>query len=275
MMFHSRQRPIAEEPFGLSSRFFWLSLLGHLALLAVFSLTHFFGWFYAPMQVYQRAIRVDVVGLPDKLPDFSTLPVNQESKPVRDSIKQEPSVSSVAVPPKNKFEVPMSEKTAVTEKKNANSLKKENLSKERLQAMKSLKQWQALAAIESQVHQQEANLKQLRQLVFKGNKIIDGSSLTGIEKLEIEEYVDKVEAHVKSYWTLPQWLARKKLRAKALVKWDSRGIPTMIQIIESSGNDEFDEIVIVTLQKATPFPVPPEKFILMVRQQGVLFGFPE
>ncbi len=132
-----------------------------------------------------------------------------------------------------------------------------------------------MATIESEVQNQEASLKQLRQMVFKGNKIIAGSSLTGIEKLEVEEYVDRVEAHVKSFWALPQWLAKKKLRAKALVKWDSRGMPTTIQIVESSGDDEFDEVVMSTLQKAIPFPPPPEKFILIVRQQGVLFGFPE
>jgi len=260
MMVHLRQRPITEPPFWFYPRFFLLSLLAHLALLALFSLSHFFGWFSAPAIPYEKAIRVDVVGLPDKLPDNPVIPVsapeptsatNSPSKAQESSVSQE---RTTAPSEAKKTEAMLKEKPNTDGKKVGKTDKKEVLSKEREQAAKALKQLQALATIESEVQNQEASLKQLRQMVFKGNKIIAGSSLTGIEKLEVEEYVDRVEAHVKSFWALPQWLAKKKLRAKALVKWDSRGMPTTIQIVESSGDDEFDEVVMSTLQKAIPFP---------------------
>lgn len=231
-------------------RWLLLSLLSHGIGFLIFIIYQSFSP-TPESKVFQTAIRVDMVALPDKVVEYP-LPTaaNSDSSP-RDS-----------KPP-----------TVKSESKNA---KKSSPSKvDRYGVSRQLRQWQALEKLESDLKESEEALTKMRQIVFKGNKIMAGQALRGIEKLEAEDYVARVEQHVKSFWTLPQWLKSRPYRAKLLVKWDTNGIPVLIQLVETSGNEEFDQYVFETIQKATPLPSPPEKFTLLVRQQGVIFGFPD
>lgn len=246
------------DPF---KRFLLISLALHASALIISLLGDFF---YPKAEIkFERAIRVDMIGLPDKVtpaqpepkrsPPPVAAPTPTPTPPAPEPVKP----SRPAAPePKTKAPAPKAASSAQS-------------------ALNRIEQMAALEALEQSLEQERIQNAKLREMVFKGNVIADGNSLTGLNKIEAEDYVGNVEAHVRSFWKLPQWLAVRPYRAKALVKWDSQGIPVLIQIIESSGNDQFDEIVMQTIQNATPLPEPPEKFAQIMRRQGVVFGFPE
>lgn len=225
-------------------------------------------FFFPSKQIpYQKAIRVDMIGLPDKnVPEGGLKP---QSNGAEKKENQPIPIKNVKATIDDKKKVSSSLNNVKTQPDSKLKVSKSNL------GTSKLSQLSALNKIEKLMEEEEGRNRLLKQMVFKGNAIVDGTSLTGLNKIEAEDYVNSVEAHVRSFWRLPQWLASSKMRAKALVKWDSRGIPVLIQIIESSGNDEFDQIVMDTLQKSAPLPAPPDKFAMMMRRQGVVFGFPE
>jgi colicin import membrane protein len=246
-------------------RFLFISTLLHLSLFLIWLVQNFL----SPSEPisYQKAIRVDMIGLPDKVTS-QEIPKPSSKANEKKTAQSEPDKIENDLKEQNKKE----SRSDIQDKTRVHSQlrpTKSNLGSSKIS------QLSALDKIEKLMEEEENRNKLLRQMVFKGNAIVDGNSLSGLNKIEAEDYVNLVEAHVRSFWRLPQWLAASKLRAKALVKWDSRGMPVLIQIIESSGNDEFDQIVMDTLQKAVPLPEPPEKFALIMRRQGVVFGFPE
>lgn len=241
-------------------RFLIISIVLHLSLGLVWMVQNLLS---PSMQVtYQKAIRIDMIGLPDKINEpISSLAPKQEDVPSLPDTKKTPESQQ--------------KKSAMSELQEKASTPNNPKSAKSTIGSSKLSQLSALEKLEQSVAAEEARNRVLKKMLFKGNAIVEGSSLTGIDKIEAEDYVGSVESHVRSFWKLPQWMANTKNRAKALVKWDSRGVPVLIQIIESSGSDEFDQIVMETIQKAIPFPEPPEKFVSMMRRQGVIFGFPE
>jgi len=122
-------------------------------------------------------------------------------------------------------------------------------------------------------NRRQATLNAAKQI--KGNQISSGSQLTGLAKLQAENYIGEVEKKIRQNWVLPQWLARKNLSAQVRVRFDERGHLIAAQIVKSSGNPAFDEIVIETVQKSSPVAPPPEKFVRLFNLEGILFGFPE
>lgn len=238
-------------------RYILLSLGLHVSVVLLFTVRLFF--FSSEPVVFQSALRVDLVALPDKI----TAPV--PSAPVEK-----------AAPPAPPTEV----KTAPTEPTvNLNPFKPDGKTKadskkiEQKQdaAINRLKQMSAIEKLEQEFRQDAAN----KARTFKGNVISKGSELTGISQLEHDEYVAAVERHVRSQWAVPQWLANKDLKAQVRVKFDSNGNVIEKKLIRSSGNTAFDEVVLETIVKASPAPAPPEKFVRLLGNEGILFGFPE
>jgi colicin import membrane protein len=80
---------------------------------------------------------------------------------------------------------------------------------------------------------------------------------------------------VKEKWALPEWLAKRELKAQARVRLDENGEVVFREIVRSSGNPTYDEFVLKTIDQAVPFPKPPEKFVAIIKVQGILLGFPE
>ena len=87
--------------------------------------------------------------------------------------------------------------------------------------------------------------------------------------------VQEKRQHIKENWTLPEWLAKKNLKAQIRVRIDDKGRIISKQLVKSSGNPAYDDIVKATIEKSEPFPVPPEKFSAVVSVNGILIGFPE
>lgn len=224
------------------------------------------------------SIRVDLVALPDK---NQALPVPGEAA------KPEPTVA----PPAQEKAAPEPAKTdpkilppKVQPKTDAINLNKTKANEKA--AFDKLKSMQAFEKIKQEVSQEksERELRQLETLAaearakagkIKGNIIAHGTDLTGVDKLEHEEYRNTLDHHIKPYWRLPEWMAHRGLKARALVKVNGQGRLVSKQIVRTSGNTDFDQSVLDTIDSAAPFPLPPEKLVELVSGEGILIDFGE
>lgn len=249
------------------------------ALLAVFLIlkTVFFD---ADVPDYQAAIRVDMVALPDKNPVASSPPADDTKKEKAPQLpKPIPNEPAKALPEKkseiNDTAIKLSEKKKQDEEK-----QKKETEKKRKEALDRIKKMSALESIKSSVESERieklvGQSESKQKTVYKGNILNAGTELTGINKIQHENYVALLDRQIKENWTLPQWLANKAFKAQALLKIDENGNIVYNQIYKSSGNASYDDVVKETIQKSGPFPKPPEKFSAILSERGVVIGFPE
>lgn len=229
------------------AKFLALSMAAHLAIVIVFTVKAF--WFPSePIQI-RSAIRVDVVALPDKVmaPPPAPAPPKEPPKVAIEPPKPTPAATTPKAPTKNV----------------ADSQKK---------ALDRLKALQAIDQLKREVEEQKAEPP--NQPEYKGNILNKGTSLTGLEKIQYDEYFALIQQHVKDRWDLPQWLADANLKAQIVVMVDDRGFVIRRQIITSSGNEIFDSKVIAAIDQSSPFPPPPARLAGLLQAQGIVFNFP-
>jgi colicin import membrane protein len=222
----------------------WYSLVAHVVVICFFTVKMVF--FPNEDLTYQSAIRIDLVALPDKL-DLSTPP-----QPAPDT----------AAPPQQELKKETPKEEAISLKKKQND------------ALAKLKAMDALEKIKQDAKKEEAD-KKASKIKYKGNILSPGTELSGLNKLQHEEYIVNLDRHIKQHWTLPEWLAKKNYSAQVRVRIDDKGRILSKQLMRSSGNNSYDDIVLTTIDKAAPFPTPPEKFTAIVSINGILIGFPE
>ncbi len=222
------------------------SLLFHVVVVAAFTVKFIF-FPDVPLSL-ESAIRVDIVGLPDKMQE---IPAPQIAPPITPPKETAPPVTE-KMPDKPKQDDAI------------------NLNKTKSKQNEALDKLKKLSAIEQIKKSLESESKPAQ---IKGNVISAGTSLTGVNKLQHDQYQSLLNDHVKQHWAAPEWLSNKKLKARALVKFDQSGILIEKKIIISSGNSEFDALALTALEKSTPLPAPPEKFLDIVRYNGVVVEF--
>jgi colicin import membrane protein len=228
---------------------------------------------------FQSAVRVDLVGLPDKLTQKDLAPpagskaepLPPEAKPpapVKDAAKTESleaSPKSVALPDKKELDDSLSLKKAKAQQQAA---------LDRLKSMSSIDKIKK--QLESEKKKAAGNENSSgKNIQVKGNVLSAGTALTGLTQLQHDNYVSNLDSHIKNNWTLPQWLANKDYKAQVLLKLDAQGLIVSREIVKSSGNPNYDDVVISTIDRSAPYPAPPEKFIRIVEVRGILIGFPE
>ncbi len=216
----------------------------HIFVVLFFSIKTVF--FPSDIPKYLPSIRVDLVALPDKRTEQAPLAPKTAKEEVAHISKKE------------------STKTSTKEK---------DVKKEQSDALNKLKTMSALDKIKNMKETKEKGVEQKKEIV-KGNVLSAGSSLTGLNKIEFNQYIGDLDARVKSHWALPEWMASLNLRAEISIKIDKTG-----QIIEKtfllkSGNSDFDNYVLSAIDQSNPFPPPPEKFIDLVGIRGITFAFP-
>ena len=247
------------------SRYIGVSVALHLFVLAVLTVRAVF-YPNEPMML-ERAIRVDMVGLPEKK---QTLPPE-----VKEIIKEAPP------PPKQVEEVKPVEAPkpkALPEKPKAVKIENDKVSLDKAKQKQdaALKRLEALQRIESQMKESKAKAQaNAKPQPVRGNEVSPGSSLTGIAKIENDNYLTDLDEHVKKYWDLPNFLARANLSASVIVYVDAGGNVVKKVLAKSSGNEIFDESVMASVQKASPFPAPPRRLVNVFMVDGIQLGFPD
>ncbi len=230
-----------------------ISLVGHgLIFLMIFVRA-----VYAPPERIdiRNAIRVDVVGLPEKMP---VLPVEEpEAKPepviTKPVAKPEPLAPSKAIALPN----PKAKKT--------------NAQKD---ALNKLKAMEAIDKVKHEIEHEKAQKPKPATNVVAGNQVAAGNALTGLEKIEYDRYFHELETRIHSQWTIPQWLTDSELKAQVLILLDERGFVTKKQFRASSGNDIFDAKVIEAIDGSSPLPPPPQRLRGVLSTSGIVLNFP-
>ena len=217
-----------------------------------------------PIEI-RKAIRVDVVDLPDKVMDLP--PPVAEPAPAKTAQPSPTSAKLQEKLPTKEMPKPSAEQPKIDLKK-----QKADLAKSQKKALEQLKAMQALDNIKNEVNQEKQ--RAATQLI-KGAALSKGSALTGLEKIDYDRYYDVMESHLRQNWSLPQWLSEANLKAQALVTIDENGNVTRKQIVKSSGNSIFDSTVLEAIEKSSPFPIPPASLRGKLANGGVIFGFPE
>ncbi|MFM6928096.1 MAG: TonB family protein [Bdellovibrio sp.] len=243
--------------------------------------------FFTPEAIdFSQAIRVDMVGLPEKIDPKTVAPKSEAKENPKPALPdKEPTKPEEKVVEKKPEPVkqPKAEPVKVPPK----TAKKDdgvNLEKVKHQQQSAIDKLKAMAALEK-IKEDVANNKPKTppgtgkattgSQQIKGNVLSPGSSLTGLTKLQHDNYMSDLDTHIKQKWSLPEWLAKRDLKAQVRLYIDARGNILGRKIVKSSGNPSYDEQVLETIDQSAPFPAPPEKFSDILGVDGVVIGFPE
>ncbi len=261
-----QKRPLASPPLSLEGddqlrRFIWVSSALHVVLLALFTLRAVF-YPNEPLQL-ERAIRVDMVGLPEKHAELPpALKEEAKAKPLPTKLEPptEQKPDKVVIPDQNK---PLPHQLA-------NQLKdKQKAALDRLKAMSKIE------SMMKEKEAQQAAAKTASSAPIKGNEVSPGSALTGMARIENEKYLEELDEHVKKHWHVPNFLANAQLSAAIRIYVDGNGIILKREMLRSSGNQIFDQTVMECLDNASPLPVPPRRLANLFMVDGLTLGFPD
>lgn len=207
------------------------------------------------------SIRVDIVDLPDKI---------TEPKPVA---PPQPVAKPKPVPKPKPAPKPQPKKKAV-KKKPVPKKNLQNIKAEQQKAFDKLNALDALDKISQEVEEADTKPEPAKKVEYKGAAINKGNSLTGLDKIHFEEYFDKIKAHVRRNWNLPQWLANKSLSAEVIVYLDENGYVVRTEVARTSGNTVFDDTTLAAIKSSSPFPEPPSRLKSALSSGGIQFKFP-
>ena len=119
--------------------------------------------------------------------------------------------------------------------------------------------------------------KKLEQLAFVGNKLSKGAALTGTlsgqAAQELALYMNSLPDKVRPYWKLPSFLKDKNLRCRIRIFLRGNGDLIKAQIIEGSGDSEYDQRALKAV-RATPFPPLDPAFEDQGVKGKIILGFP-
>lgn len=247
-----------------------ISLGLHVFIISVLTIKTVF--FESDPTEYQSVIKVDLVGLPDKVQP-KEVPLEEPQKTETADASHPPPTAAPTPEPKKlaekkqKIEI---DKTAINLDK---TKKKEQAALDKLKQMSALDEIERLEREDAKQKNQAKALEKLKQI--KGNALSSGTELRGVAKLQHDNYISIIEKHIRQNWSLPEWLAKKNLKAQVRVRFDEHGNVISHTMERSSGNPTFDELVMAAVQKSSPAPAPPAKFVKILNVEGILLGFPE
>lgn len=259
MMTITEQQQIENDQFKQALK---ISVILHIALFLSFTVrTVFFS--DEPIN-FEQAIRVDMVGLPDRI---------ETPEPVASTEKSEPAAPPTTLPAIAKEAPPVKEAKPTPKEKDPEAISLEKSKTKQKAALEKLKQMSALEKIQQDLDSEKKKAAATAKPTFKGNVLSPGTALTGINQLQADAYISNVHSHMISNWFLPEYLKNKDFRTDVLVKFDESGNILSKAIVKASGNPQFDEYVLAAIQKSSPVPPPPEKFVRISSVQGFLFKF--
>lgn len=248
---------ILKDPFDENSVFrssLKLSLGAHILVLLFFTVKAL----VLPDDAidYSSAIRVDIVALPDKLDPQQVELVKPEEKAEK----------PIAQPQEKEVEIQKKEPDTISIKKSKSKQQ---------EALDRLKKMSAIDRIKNEVETNNKKANALEKVAqVKGNILAAGTSLSGLNKLQHDQYISDLDAKIKRNWTKPRWI-KDELKARVRIKIDQNGnlISKVLEV--SSGEPAYDDLVLETIDRSAPFPAPPEKFIDIAAVRGILIGFPD
>ncbi len=198
-----------------------------------------------------------------------TVDLEQEKKKKEEAKKKKLAEEKKKAEKRKKAE--LEKKRKAEKKKKEEERKKQEQRKKQAQKVQQ-KQNEAL----NKLKQNEA-LKKLQQKAqpATGKRLNPGTSFSGLDSIQFQKYYGEIKDHLFNNWSLPQWLSELNLKAQALVVLDGNGYVVKREIIQTSGNANFDNTVLSAIDRASPFPVAPSRLKDKVENKEIVFGFPE
>lgn len=252
---------------------FLISFGVHLGLLALAATAgKFVGSIFQDkgVEIIRSSVRVDVVGMPKftvqelKEMEKQAVELPKETQAVKSPDKVEATKETEDVIKKD--DLVIQEQGKEKEKKKANFLS--TLSDyAKVKVNKDTKKGKKDGA---------AN-ENLKALALEGNRISQGSALTGDysdeANSEFGAYVQKLPGTIRPYWNLPSYLKDKDLKCRIKIYLSATGSLLKLDLAESSGNSEYDERAIRAV-RSTNFPAPSEAVAPRLTSSGIILGFP-
>lgn len=227
-------------------------------------------WKSNGVEIIRSSVRVDVVGMPK----FTIQELKEMEKSAVELPKEEKAVKSpekVEVKPETE-DVIKKDDLVVQEAAKEKEKKKNNF-------LSSLSDY-AKKDVKKETKKGKANgeaNENLKALALEGNRLSQGSALTGDYSdeagSEFSAYVQTVPGTIRPNWRLPDYLLKKDLRARIRIFLNANGSLVKSDIVESSGDPEFDERAIRAI-KQTNFPKPSEAVGKRLTSSGIILGFP-
>lgn len=257
-----------------------ISLIVHISIVILMTLKVVF---FPEVRIdLSQAVRVDMVALPDKtneLPEKEQAILKEENPAPKPEPKSEPEPEKeTKLPEPEKKEKP--KELPQKENKDHDAVSLEKTKAKQKAALDKLKKLSALEKIKQDVASDEQKKKHdsnkpTSTAPIKGRTLSAGTRLTGLDKLQSDNYLAQLDSKVKAQWTLPQWLIDKPFKARVIVRIDENGRVIFKAISQSSGNKTYDEYALAAVEKASPFGKVPDKFVDIYRVDGITFAFPD
>ncbi len=253
--------------FGAHALVILLSFLGGKLMLSVLRSGS------TDVEVIRSSIRVDVVGMPK----FTV----QELKQLEPEVAQPAPVEEPKGVKEEVREAPKEETEDVINKGDL-VIQEEGKKKKKASFLNILADYSSKkvdAKKEKKGSKQGTSDKNLDSLVIEGNRLSKGSALTGEytdqELSEFESYVQNLPTHVRRHWTLPQFLRdRADLKCRIRIHLSATGQLVAAELVQSSGDAEYDARAEKAVRASDPFPVPAEGAKKRLTSSGIILKFP-
>jgi TonB family protein len=120
--------------------------------------------------------------------------------------------------------------------------------------------------------------QELSQLLVAGNKLSQGTALVGDSEAqdltELEKYAASLPEKIKTFWRLPSYLMDQPLNCRVRVYIAPDGRLLNAVLFSSSGNAEFDQRAIQSIQQSAPFSPPENSYKDRAARGDIVLGFP-
>lgn len=251
-----------------------LSIVLHFLIFTFLAIRTVF--FPSDLDLIENAVQVDMVALPDKIdphPLAGLPPDTPAANPQPEAPK--PEEKKQDLPAKETPKPLVKDLKAPEVKKDLEAVKLEKDKSTQKQALAKLKQMDAFEKLEKQLETEKKHqaATAAAQAAVKGNILSPGTELKGINQLQADQYRGAVQRHMKSHWEIPHYIRKNNLVTEVLVKFDSNGLILSKEILNSSGNADYDEAVMAAIEKSSPVPAPPGKFTAIASIEGFIFVF--
>lgn len=219
------------------------------------------------VEIIQAAVRVDVVGMPK----FTVKELREmQAAPVA---KAEPEPQGAKVETKVEDETPdeIKKDDLVIEEKGA---KKKSSFMNLITDYSSKK----VAPSERKKGTAKSTNKDLDSLILEGNRLSKGSALVGeytdAQNSEFSAYVQTLPELVRAHWKLPTYLMNQNLKCKIAMYLSASGDVVKTELIESSGQGEFDARAEKAIRDGSPYPKPDAAVVPRLANSGIILKFP-
>lgn len=219
------------------------------------------------VEIIRSSVRVDVVGMPKftikELREFQAEPV-AKPEPEQQGAKVETKVKDEAPDVIKKDDIVIQEKG---EKKKSSFM---NLITEASS--------KKVAPTDRKKGKLKSNNKDLDSLIIEGNRLSKGSALVGEytneQNSEFSAYVQTLPELVRAHWKLPTYLMNQNLKCKIAIYLSASGEVVKTELLESSGQSEFDSRAEKAIRDGSPYPKPDASVAPRLANSGIILRFP-